>query len=64
MSREYEDEFVLLRETEKAIQVSDTKTDFWLPKSQIDWCHSGVDGQNAIVTIAMPIWLAEEKGIV
>jgi len=43
-------------QTAKAVQVYDGKTTVWLPRSQIE---IGDDG-----TIAMPEWLALDKGLI
>lgn len=47
-----------LRETEKAIHVTEGKFDdaVWLPKSQIEY---EIKGQ--LVEVTMPLWLAQEK---
>lgn len=42
-------------QTERAIQIFDGKTTCWLPRSQVE---IGEDG-----TVAMPFWLAHEKGL-
>lgn len=53
-----------MRETEKAICVSDDGTEknaVWLPRSQIeinDWKPNG------IMEITMPEWLAKDKGLI
>jgi hypothetical protein len=44
-------------ETEKAYQVFDGKITVWVPKSQVEY-----DPDNK--TIAMPAWLATDKGFV
>jgi hypothetical protein len=55
----------IVRQTDKAVGVSDGTTDmeldgmpklFWLPKSQIEINDDG--------TITMPEWLAMEKGLI
>lgn len=43
-------------ETEKAIRWFDGKNEAWVPKSQVE---IGDDG-----TIAMPEWLAKDKGFI
>lgn len=43
-------------QTERAIQIFDGKTTCWLPLSQVE---IGDDG-----TVAMPEWLAKEKGLI
>lgn len=43
-------------ETERAIQIYDGERTVWLPRSQIEIGHDG--------TIAMPEWLAMEKGLI
>ena len=45
------------RETDKAYFVSDGVTEVWLPKSQCEWDR---DDQ----TMAMPEWLAKDKGLI
>lgn len=61
-SQLFDGAFELLRETEKAILVSDDggKTQHWLPKSQIEFEMKGT----RTVEVTMPVWLAKEKGIV
>lgn len=52
----------ILRETEAALLVSDGGRQVWLPKSQIenpDDLSPGDSGE-----IIVPVWLAEEKGLV
>lgn len=51
----------ILRRTDKAIHVTDADaTDaVWLPLSQVQ-----VDGDGDICTVAMPEWLAFEKGLI
>jgi len=43
-------------ETERAIQIFDGDKTVWLPRSQVE---IGDDG-----TVAMPSWLATEKGLI
>jgi hypothetical protein len=43
-------------QTEKAIQFYDGDVTVWLPRSQIE---IGDDG-----TVAMPMWLAKDKGLI
>ncbi len=43
-------------ETEKAIKWFDGKTTAWIPKSQVEESDDG--------TIAMPEWLAKDKGFI
>lgn len=43
-------------ETERAVQIYDGERTVWLPRSQIE---IGDDG-----TIAMPEWLARDKGLI
>lgn len=51
----------VMRETDKAICVTDSKTQAWVPKSQImdstDDLTPGLE-----IEIELPTWLAEEKG--
>lgn len=51
-----------LRETEKAIQVTEDsgKTKHWLPKSQIEYDLK----ENGSVEVQLPRWLYEEKGFI
>ena len=44
-------------ETDKAIQFFDGDRTVWLPRSQIE--IDAIDG-----TVAMPEWLAEDKGLI
>ena len=46
----------ILAQTEKAIQFYDGNVTVWLPRSQIE---IGDDG-----TVAMPEWLAKDKGLI
>lgn len=54
----FDGSFTLLRETEKAILVTEDggKTKVWLPKSQIEYEIRG-----SSVEVTMPLWLAKEK---
>lgn len=50
-----------IRETDKAIQVSETENEaVWLPKSQIDY---EVVNEN-FIEVTMPEWLYKEKGFI
>lgn len=44
-------------ETEKAFRFFNGKESVWLPKSQCEW-------DDEAKTMAMPEWLAEEKGLI
>ena len=44
-------------ETEKAYRFYDGKTTVWVPKSQVEW-----DEEEK--TMTMPVWLAQERGLV
>lgn len=59
-------EVSVLRETEKAILVrTDEGKEAWIPKSQILVERTDVSPDPGEVgTLAIPQWLAEEKGIV
>lgn len=50
----------ILRESDRAILVSDGDVEEWLPKSQLE--YEGEVGQTVVVT--MPEWLAQEKGLI
>jgi hypothetical protein len=50
----------ILRESERAIQVTDGDVTEWLPKSQLE--YEGEAGQTVVVT--MPEWLAKDKGLI
>jgi hypothetical protein len=47
----------ILAETERAVQIYDGTVEVWLPKSQVE-----IDREDG--TVAMPEWLATEKGLV
>lgn len=47
--------------TEKALFVSDGKSECWIPRSQIS-DYSG--DENSPETIFIPEWLAEDKGLI
>lgn len=47
----------LKRETEKAYLVSDGAQEVWLPKSQVEYDEDAK-------TMAMPEWLAKDKGLI
>jgi hypothetical protein len=46
-------------QTEKAIQFYDGTTLVWLPRSQIE-----IDDDGRTVIVAMPEWLAKDKGLI
>ena len=46
-------------ETPKAILVYDGAKEVWLPKSQVEYEHSGGG-----VIVTMPEWLAKDKGLI
>lgn len=50
----------ILRESERAIYVTDGDVKEWLPKSQIE--YEGEVGQTVVVT--MKEWIAEDKGLI
>ncbi len=50
----------ILRESDRAILVSDGDVQEWLPKSQIE--YEGEVGQTVVVTI--PTWLAQDKNLI
>lgn len=51
----------ILRESERAIQVTDGDVTEWIPKSQlVD--YKGKPGQTT--TITMPEWLAKDKNLI
>lgn len=47
----------IVGETDRAFRFYDGKETVWLPKSQCEWDKDDK-------TMAMPEWLAEEKGLV
>jgi len=49
-----------LRDSGRAIKVSDGCVEEWLPKSQIE--YDGEEGDT--ITITMPNWLALDKGLI
>lgn len=49
-----------LKESDRAIKVSDGNVEEWLPKSQIE--YDGEPGDT--ITVTMPNWLALEKGLI
>jgi hypothetical protein len=44
-------------ETDKAIRWFDGKIEAWVPKSQVEWSEDDS-------TLAMPEWLAKDKGFI
>ena len=64
MPRELVDLTLILgHETSKAIgvkQTEDAKELKWLAKSQVEW----VEVKGNIIEVTLPVWLAEEKGLV
>ena len=49
-----------LKDSARAIKVSDGCVEEWLPKSQIK--YDGEEGDT--ITVTMPNWLALEKGLI
>jgi len=51
--------------TDNAILVSDDENQYWLPLSQIE-CEYEVEDlkRNEELLISIPVWLAEEKGLI
>lgn len=49
-----------LKESDRAIKVSDGCVEEWLPKPQIE--YDGEEGDT--ITVTMPNWLALEKGLI
>ncbi|MDR1660641.1 MAG: hypothetical protein LBR94_09985 [Desulfovibrio sp.] len=52
----------IIRETDAAILVTDSNTQTWLPKSQIEY-DTGAGEGDADVEIELPVWLAEKAGL-
>jgi hypothetical protein len=50
----------ILKETDRAILVTDSRNEAWLPKSQIEYDGS----KDTAVEIELPVWLAEKAGLV
>ena len=50
----------ILRESERAIFVTDGTVEEWLPKSQIEYDDTGSN----VVVITLPEWLAQEKNLI
>ena len=59
----HDDSYQFVRETEKAICVTDGKKEVWLPKSQIEYELKQVTG-TTFADVTMPEWLAIDKGLV
>jgi hypothetical protein len=52
-------------ETDSAIRFTDDDDNtVWLPKSQIDVALPNNPRSGLVVSVAMPEWLAEEKGLI
>ncbi len=51
-----------LHETDSAILVEYDGEEVWLPLSQIEWDGDAEKGDS--ITVTMPEWLAEEKGLI
>lgn len=58
----YFDDVLALRETEKGLLVQYEGEEFWVPKSQIS-SDSEVSEKDDQGVLAIPEWLAEEKGL-
>lgn len=52
----------IIRETERAFLVDDSKVETWIPKSQIEDVDTFEVGEETTITI--PEWLAEENGLI
>ncbi len=51
-----------LHETDSAILVEFDGDEVWIPLSQIEW---GMDAEKGdTITVSMPEWLAEAKGLI
>lgn len=55
-------ECYIVRETKLAFLVRYSDVEYWLPKSEIDNASALASGDSG-VTISLPEWLANEKGI-
>lgn len=53
----------VLRETDKALHISDGVVEAWLPKSQVEH-HPSDNPRNRSSVIVMPEWLAKDKGLI
>jgi len=57
------EDLTFVRSTVAAILVQDPdESEIWLPQSQIDWPEDADRGD--IITVSMPEWLAEDKGLI
>lgn len=57
--------FQFVRETDKAICVAEGENDtYWLPKSQVEYNEFITYSRGDKIEVTMPMWLAQEKGIV
>lgn len=57
------EDLTFVRETSAAILVQDPdESEIWLPQSQIDWPEDA--DRSDPITVTMPEWLAEEKGLI
>lgn len=57
------EDLTFVRETSAAILVQDPDgSEIWLPQSQIDWPEDAERGD--VITVSMPEWLAEDKGLI
>lgn len=54
--------FELRHETDLAILVSDGGEPVWLPKSQVE--VEPAASPSGLVSVTLPEWLAEEKGLI
>jgi len=51
-----------IRETDMAILTLFEGTEYWLPKSQIDWIGAAEEGDE--IEVSIPEWLAEDKELI
>ena len=59
------EDLTFVRSTDAAILVEDPDGDeVWLPKSQIEWPEEALAERGDTITVTMPEWLAEKKGLI
>jgi len=58
----WEDEFIIVKETDKAILIEYTDSVVWIPLSQIEAIHR--DPQKGTARVVMSEWIAKQKGFI
>lgn len=64
METEYFEALEIKYETAAAYLIDDGGGEKWIPKSQITDDETYFDGEGEYLSCSLPVWLAEERGMI